>query len=103
MNTGPRNLPRFLPTLTEVVHPFDLVQAAVPATPDWEECARSVMQRVDVVIERRLREESEAMLRTFVTGHMQTLGESLRVELQAVVREAVAQAVTAQTETHKSK
>lgn len=103
MSTTPRNLPRFLPTLTEVVHPSSVVTAAVPATPELEETVWFVMQRVDMVIERRLSEEIDAMLRTVVTEKVQTLRLRLRQELEDVVRQAVSEAMTLRADLHKSK
>jgi hypothetical protein len=92
MTSTPRNLPRFLPTLTEVVHPSTLPPKSVPATPDLEETVWFVMQRVDLVIEKRLREEADALLRTVVAEQLQTLGARLREELEIVVREAISEA-----------
>ncbi len=103
MSTPPRNLPRFLPTLTEVVHAPTLARAAALTTPDREEIAKSVMQRLDGLIERRLREETEAMFRTTVTEQLQTLRSDLLQELEGVVRQAVSEAFIAQAEAHKSK
>lgn len=103
MSTPPRNLPRFLPTLTEVVHPSALVRPVVPAMPDLEETVLSVMRRVDTVMERRLREEADAMLRNVVTEQLQRLGASLRQELEIVVRQAVSESMTSQSNLHKSK
>lgn len=103
MNQTPRNPPRFLPTLTEVVDPSTLVVPVVPATPDLEDAVWFVMQRVDMLIERRVREEVDAMLSTLVAQQMQALGERLRAELEGVVRLAVADALALQNETHKHK
>lgn len=101
-NPAPRNLPRFLPTLTEVVHPASAPRTNVAPTPDLEDTVWFVMQRVDMVIERRLREELDAMLRTVVTEQLQTLGARLRQELEGVVREAVSEALKTQIDLHKS-
>jgi hypothetical protein len=103
MSTTPRNLPRFLPTLTEVVHPDELVRMAVPAMSGLEETVLSVMQRVDLVIERRLREETDAILRNVVTEQLQSLSTRLRQELEIVVRQAVSEAITSQSNQHKLK
>lgn len=103
MNQTPRNPPRFLPTLTEVVDPSTLVMPVVPATPDLEDAVWFVMQRVDMLIERRVREEVDAMLGTLVAQQMQALGERLRLELEGVVRLAVADALALQKETYKHK
>lgn len=103
MSTTPRNLPRFLPTLTEVVHPSGVVKKAVPATPDLEETVWFVMQRVDMMIERRVAEEVDAMLRTVVSEQTQTLRLRLREELEGVVRQAVSEAIASRADLHKSK
>ena len=102
MSTPPRNLPRFLPTLTEVVHPRDLVISIVPAAQDPEEIAKSVMQQVDLVIERHLREEVNAILRILVTEQLKTLNDRLRNDIGLVVRQAVLDAMTLRDETQKT-
>ena len=99
----PRPVPRFLPTLTEVVDPATLVVPEVAATPDLEDAVWFVMQRVDMLLERRVREETHAMLSTLVTQQLQSVGERLRLELEPVVRQAVADALALQSETHKHK
>ena len=103
MNQAPRNLPRFLPILTEIVDPSSLAAPTVPATPDLEDAVWFVMQRVDMLIERRVREETDAMLSTIVAQHLQSLGERLRLELEGVVRLAVADAIALQKDMHKHK
>ncbi|MES2878315.1 MAG: hypothetical protein V4713_07815 [Pseudomonadota bacterium] len=100
MSTTPKNLPRFLPTLTEVVHPSSLTRATVVAMPDIEDTVWFVMQRVNQVIEHRLREEADAMLRTVVAEQFKTLGINLRQELEIVVRQAVSEAMTSQINQH---
>lgn len=103
MSTTPRNPPRFLPTLTEVVHPSGLLKASVPATPDLEEIVQSVMQRVDPVLERRLSEEVDAMVRALVMEQLETLSSRLHEELEIVVRQTVSEAMTFLANQHKSK
>lgn len=96
--------PRFVPTLTDVVrvtrHAQADVQAAVQANVQVNEREPSngqiedqivhrVMQRVDLVLERRLREAVASVILT----HTQALGPRLREEIELVVRESVIQAV----------
>jgi hypothetical protein len=100
MNTIPRNLPRFVPTLTEVVEPSSLVRTASATSPDVEEIIQSVMQRVDRVLDRRLREDADAMLRNMVTEQLHTLQLSLRAELALVVQQAVAEAMALREDDH---
>lgn len=94
MSTQPRNLPRYLPTLTEIVQPYAVApRPDVSASPGLEDTVWFVMQRVDMVIERRVREETETMLRTVVNEQIQSLTVRLRQELEGVVRQAVSEAL----------
>lgn len=105
----PRVPPRFVPVLTEVVHPDSMSAPATPAalvpataltapTPapalDALEDAllHRVMQRVDVALERQLHDAVASM----VLQHTQSLVPRLREEIEFVVRQAVAQAVAAE-------
>lgn len=90
--------PRFVPTLTDVVHPVahftsppqpfnnDIQQNAVQLE---DQIVHRVMQRVDLVLERRLREAVAQV----ILSHTQALGPRLREEIELVVRESVSQAV----------
>jgi hypothetical protein len=88
MATG-RTPPRFVPTLTEVVHsgPAPLAGAAAPISQD--QLAQRVLQRVDLVLDRRLREA----IATVVLEQTSLLTPLLRERLEQVVREVVAEAV----------
>lgn len=96
----PRQPPRFVPTLTEVVQPISaLVAPATPSEPPPLEPATSaaledqiihrVMQRIDLSLERRLREAVAAM----VLQQTQSLVPRLREEIEFVVRQSVSDAV----------
>ena len=101
---GPqRTPPRFVPTLTEVVHPDSVLgfpdavgpNAAPASNPEAslqqleDQVLHRVMQRVDLVLERRLREAVSQLILT----HTQALGPRLREEIELVVRESVSQAI----------
>lgn len=101
MNPTPRNLPRYVPTLTEIVDPSSLLMAPTPSSPELEEIAQFVMQRVDQVLDRRLREEGDAMLRHWVTQQLGTLRLHLRDELALVARDAAAEAIAMRDAAHK--
>jgi hypothetical protein len=85
--------PRFVPTLT------DVVQASVQyshgnVVPQAEnqledQIVHRVMQRVDLMLERRLREAVSQV----ILSHTQAMGPRLREEIELVVRESVMQAV----------
>ncbi|UUZ63726.1 hypothetical protein LP417_31345 [Polaromonas sp. P1-6] len=89
--------PRFVPTLTEVVLPMPAPAApagAMSATPvapsaDLEDqMVQRVLQRVDLILERRLREAVGQL----ILEHTQTLAPRLREEIELVVRQSVSQA-----------
>ena len=87
--------PRYVPTLTDVVHPVDPCSAQVleqvqhnPVQLE-DQIVHRVMQRVDLVLERRLREAVSQV----ILLHTQTLGPRLREEIELVVRESVSQAI----------
>ncbi len=92
--TGRRPPPRYVPTLTEVVQPpaASRTPATEPAAPPTavaqEEIVRRVLQRLDAVLERRLRERIAAA----VIEQTQSLMPLLRGEIEASVRQAVAEA-----------
>ena len=89
--------PRYLPTLTDVVvrtssappTSNDSRVANEPAAFNEAQLTRRIMQRVDVVLERRLREA----LSKVILEHTQTLAPLLRQEIEATVKDAVAQAL----------
>ncbi|RYG14960.1 MAG: hypothetical protein EON92_00245 [Burkholderiales bacterium] len=92
MSAAPRTPPRFVPTLTEVVHTG---QAQTPGAVDvsaamQEQIIHRVMQRVDLSLERRLRES----VATLVLEQTRALGPLLREEIEAVVRQSVSEAVS---------
>ena len=89
--------PRFVPTLTDRVEaperatqPIAAVAAADLNLATFEDqMTHRVMQRVDLVLERRLREAVAQV----ILSHTQALGPRLREEIELVVRESVNQAV----------
>ena len=94
-----RTPPRFVPTLTEVVHsgPAPLAPSAGPAplpAISAEQLTLRVLQRVDMSLDRRLREA----VATIVLEHTSALVPVLRQQLEAVVVEIVAEAVAEELE-----
>ena len=85
-----RNPPRFVPTLTEVVNARKTAPgAAVPAALSEEQLVHRIMQRVELTLEKRLREA----IATTVLQQTQMLGPLLREEIELVVRQSVEQAL----------
>ena len=93
--SNPSVPPRFVPTLTEVVPPDvspELIVDSVKSTSHTDleaQIVNRVMQRVELVFERRLREAVGQLILT----HTQTLSLRLRDEIEAVVRESVSPAI----------
>jgi hypothetical protein len=101
----PPTPPRFVPTLTEVIRPLPASPPAPESTGGplvtpapakalavsadlQEQMVQRVLQRVDLVLERRLRE----VVGQLILEHTQTLTPRLREEIEAVVRQSVNQA-----------
>ena len=84
-----RTPPRFVPTLTEVVRSGAAASTkAEGGGLTQEQLVQRVMQRVDIALERRLREAIAAT----VLEQTRALGPILREEIELVVRDAVSQA-----------
>jgi hypothetical protein len=81
-----RTPPRYVPTLTEVVKSPPAPQP-VTGPMSQEQLIQRVMQRVDLALERRLREAIAAT----VLEQTRSLAPLLREEIESVVRETVAQ------------
>jgi hypothetical protein len=94
--------PRFVPTLTEVFQPEvpqvapnpaelaqDEAEMPVTFTPEQQhELVRRVLLRVDITLERRLRETVGQL----ILEHTETLVPRLREEIERAVRQSVNQA-----------
>lgn len=92
--------PRFVPTLTEVVQPAPTVLAAQAPVSDHgvdpvalaaelqDQMVQRVLQRIDLTLERRLREAVGQL----ILEHTQTLAPRLHEEVERVVRQSVNQA-----------
>jgi hypothetical protein len=98
--------PRFVPTLTEVVQPARA--PAVPPTDNTparavdraeleEQLVQRVLQRVDLVLERRLREAVGQL----ILEHTELLVPQLREEIVSVVRQSVSHAFAQELENDK--
>jgi hypothetical protein len=85
-----RTPPRYVPTLTEVVKipPAPVPRPVVPAVTE-EQWVHRIMQRVDMTLDRRLREAIAAV----VVEQTRNLSPLVREQVEAAVREAVAQAL----------
>ena len=104
MATSPKHLPRFLPTLTEVVQPrrenthsdaggdgpaVDLPLNAQPVTA-LELSVSRIMLRLEAPLQARLKLAVGALIH----GQIEQLMPMIQLEIEAAVREAVMEGVT---------
>lgn len=98
--------PRFVPTLTEVVQPTTAPAKALEVPPDAAVdhhvienlLVQRVLQRIDITLERRLREG----LGQLILEHTERLVPQLREEIEAVVRKSVSQAFAQELDSEKN-
>ena len=101
MTTPPKNLPRFLPTLTEVVQPVAAgtetppPQTAASPMPAAEALVERVMQRLTPTLETRLRAVVTALVQEQVSALEPYLWQEVDQALRQHVAEAVAQELDA--------
>ncbi len=93
MNSASRNLPRFIPTLTEVVDPASLTGTAFASKPDVEAVIALVRQQIQPIFERRLQEEFDRLVRATVVRQWADISSRLQDEMDMFVRQAVIDAV----------
>jgi len=96
MNPSPKNLPRFLPTLTEVVQPDGLLlpdRAPMHETGAPRNCAEAQID--NALLEHRLRSEAERLLEAELEEQTRYFSTRLRQELEPIVQGAVADAMAA--------
>ncbi len=89
MPAAPKNLPRFLPTLTEVVH----IPVATPVAGEAAISADDIIDRVMLRLDGPLQGALQAVLGTLVVEKMRELEPRIRDEVDRVVRLAVEDAI----------
>jgi hypothetical protein len=97
MVSSGRSIPRFLPTLTEVVHPA-AGAASLPVTPppviDPDALLERVRTNVDLVLQTHL----EATVANAMLDQVAVIVARIREEIEPMVRQAVAEAVASELE-----
>ena len=93
MSKQTHNLPRFVPTLTEVVDPATLTSLGARSKPDVEAMIDMVRRQVQPIFERRLQEEFDRLVRTMVARQWTDISSRLQDEMDMFVRQAVIDAL----------
>jgi hypothetical protein len=96
MSTTPRHLPRFIPTLTEIVDSASFAPTDAKTSPDLEAMVNLVQSQLKPVFERRLQEEIDRVVRAQVAKQWAEVGSRLQGEMQNFVRQAVIDALASQ-------
>ena len=113
MTTTPRTPPRYVPTLTDVVQADQELllaaseDAALPEAPTLLPCAgdleeqlvHRVLQRVDMVLEQRLR----SCIAQVTQEQTRSLVPRLREEVESVVRQSVYEAMAQELAAERSR
>ena len=101
MNTPPRHLPRFLPTLTEVVRPSELSVESKAPKPDAEALTQTLLAQVNGLVQTRVHQELDQLIRAVVAEQAQASIDRLKVDLHLEIKKMVADAVAHQGEANK--
>ena len=103
MSAAPRNVPRFLPTLTEVVHPpvptpqTPRIEAHVVPGVDETAIAQGVRIELDAEMETIFRDAVSAAL----LEQVDTIAARVRLEIEPMLRQAVADMVAHEIATRR--
>jgi len=90
-----RSVPRFLPTLTEVVHPRAGAAPMLTVPPPVID-PDAILQRVRVEVDLVLQTHLEATVANAMLDQVAMIVARIREELEPMVRQAVAEAVAAE-------
>lgn len=93
MTSSSRPIPRFLPTLTEVVRPAELEVPSAPDTSVHDALLATVMHRIEARLAERLAQEWDFQTDNALTRHLNSLHDQLRLELQRDARQYVSEAL----------
>jgi len=88
-------VPRFVPTLTEVVRPGLPQAPSVAKQIDPVQLAEQVLQ----IVKPRLEQQLRASLQTVIEQHLRTATPRIRAELQEAIQLAVAQSIAGLNQT----
>ncbi len=95
MNEPLREVPRFIPTLTEVVDPTTLGTPAHVSQRDERALIDEVQRQLRPLLEQRLQEETERLINTLVTPSMDDLARRLHGELDGMIRQTLSRCLDA--------
>lgn len=89
MSEPTSHLPRFIPTLTEIVDLANVTSVQASTEPDMEAMIHRVQRQVQPIFERRLQDELEQLVRTTVARQWVDVSARLQSEIDRLVRQVV--------------
>jgi len=93
MNPPAKPVPRFVPTLTEVVNADQLTLTTATTKSEQDEIIDLVQLQIQPQIERRLREQSDHLAQMFSAMQWTEVSAKLRQDIAELVRQAVLDAL----------
>jgi hypothetical protein len=93
VNTINRQLPRFVPTLTEVVEPLGLKYVQVQQQSEVQNLARLIHQQIQPIVECRVKEELDRLVQTLLAENWCEIAEKIQLEINRCVDHAVGEAL----------
>lgn len=91
MSTQPPVFPRFVPTLTEVVEPVQLI-GADDVQSNEEALVHTLSVQMAELIDRNLSTLANELIQSLLSDHLQNLTNKLKPELEEIVRRTLHQA-----------
>ncbi|MDD5029060.1 MAG: hypothetical protein PHH58_06105 [Rhodoferax sp.] len=85
-----QHVPRFIPTLTEIVDPASLKTVVECRRPELQTLVQQVQRQIQPVFERRLQEEFDQWQRSLMGQQWETMRLRLQHDLNEMVQQAVA-------------
>jgi len=89
MSTDPRHVPRFIPTLTEVVDPATLDYGPDQPAPGVQALVEEVRRQLRPAFERRLQQVYERLVKSLVTEPWDEIGQRLHGEMESLITQTV--------------
>jgi len=84
-------VPRFIPTLTEVVEPASISPTPRPQKPDTHALAQQIQQELQAQLQRRLQQEFAQFQQGFLNEQLEAMRVRLSVEFDRLLRQALAE------------
>lgn len=85
----PKHVPRFIPTLTEIVDPTSIQSLVDRPAPDLQTLVQQVQRELQPMLERRLQQEFEQFQRSVLAEQWQAMRLRLQQDMDEMVRQAI--------------